>query len=98
MKDKSLLFLGILILTIICFKLYFNLIGLPWPYSSSDFNFDLIALILSLVLSITIALIGNKIPMLFRFLTLILLFPTIYFTFAPFSSFGSTVASVKTPS
>ena len=79
MKDKSLLFLVILILTIICFKLYFNLIGIPWPYSSSDFNFDLIALILSLVLSITIALIGSKIPLLFRFLTLILLFPTIYF-------------------
>lgn len=79
MKYKPLLFLGILILTIICFKLYFNFIGIPWPYSNSDFNFDLIALILSLVLSITIALIGTKIPMLFRFLTLILLFPTIFF-------------------
>lgn len=66
-------------LVIICFKLNFNFIGIPWPYSSSDFNFDLIALILSLVLSITISLIGIKIPLIFRFLSLILVFPLFYF-------------------
>ena len=79
MKNKPLLFLGLLTLTIICFKLFYIFIGTPWPYASSDFNFYLIALILSLVVSITVSIMGTKIPFIFRFLTLILLFPTTYF-------------------
>ena len=96
MRNKVLFILVVAFIIIIGFNVHFYLIGEEWPYSSSysgsDFNFNSINLILSLGLSVLIALIGIKTPIIFRFLIFVIFFPIVYFSF--FYFFNDTLKAI----